>query len=780
MSLKIAVGLVLHSRFPMFLFWGDDAYCFYNDGYRPSLGVEGKHPCIGKKAIEVWQENWFIVGPQIKQVMSGGEATWHQDQPVPMYRNGRIEEVYWTYSYSPVFNEQGTVSGVLVACMETTYTLQNHKKLKESESRYRRLFDTTPIAVTEEDHTAFYEKMSELREQGITDFDGYFETRKDELYEMLGLVRILGVNQGLLDLTGARDLDEFVANRAFFFVGMTEQTVYRLMTLLYNGGGFFREETVIKNMHGELRQVWVSLNYPSEPPYSSIPITMLDVTDSKKADSKIRESEQRFRTLIEEAPVATCLFLGRELRIEIANEMIIAIMGKGRSVLGKPLSEAIPELEGQPFLLELQKVFDTGETFENRNARGELIVDGVRKTLYFDYIFKPLKDENGEVYGILDMTIDVTDHVLARRELQESESRFRTLAEALPQMVWMQDAKGEIEYASRHWADYSGYEDVTQAWRWMAHPEDMVPLQESWKQALENGLPFRHEVRLRNKQGEYNWHYSLAEPVRDDNGQIVKWIGTLFDIQVQKEFSEKLEKEVEERTRDLQRSNEDLQQFAHVASHDLKEPVRKIILFQNRLRDELGEGANSRVMAFLQKIEASSLRMYSMIDGVLAYSSLNGTGFSREWINLNALVDDIRSDLEVVIAQKRAILRIDLLPSVFGDRVLLYQLFYNLIANSLKFAKPDEDPEIHMWSGQVVEDRRSYREITLTDNGIGFSNKDVDQIFQPFSRLNSKDQFEGTGLGLSLCKKIVERHGGMIRADGTPGVGAVFTILLPL
>ena len=127
-SLKINLGNILHSDFPMFLFWGEDFLCFYNDAFRPSLGVDGKHPAIGKKAIAVWGEIWYFIGPLLQQVMVTHKAVWFEDQLVPFYRNGKMEDIYWTFSYSPAFGEDNQVKGVLVTCVETTKSVLARKK----------------------------------------------------------------------------------------------------------------------------------------------------------------------------------------------------------------------------------------------------------------------------------------------------------------------------------------------------------------------------------------------------------------------------------------------------------------------------------------------------------------------------------------------------------------------------------------------------------------------------------------------------------------------------
>ena len=217
-----------------------------------------------------------------------------------------------------------------------------------------------------------------------------------------------------------------------------------------------------------------------------------------------------------------------------------------------------------------------------------------------------------------------------------------------------------------------------------------------------------------------------------------------------------------------------------MASHDLKEPVRKIKTFGLRLKNELGSASNENSQLYTEKILESANRMSTMIEGVLAYSSLNAIEQKNEVLDLNNILSDIRNDLEVVIQQKGAVLQYDQLPKIEGAKVLLYQLFYNIINNSLKFAKESEPPLINIDASPVSIEGTAYSKIVIPDNGIGFDPEYNATIFNTFTRLHSKSRYDGTGLGLSLSKKIVERHNGTIQADGSKNAGATFTITLPV
>jgi light-regulated signal transduction histidine kinase (bacteriophytochrome) len=296
------------------------------------------------------------------------------------------------------------------------------------------------------------------------------------------------------------------------------------------------------------------------------------------------------------------------------------------------------------------------------------------------------------------------------------------------------------------------------------------------KRSIRGEVSFPHAV-LGRRVYDY-----IFVPVLDEDGNVEAVAGTTRDITDLKQAEAVLERRVAERTQELnqantalQQSNEDLLQFAHVASHDLKEPVRKIKTFGHRLEEELN-GASGQARVYLDKMLASASRMSDMIDGVLAYSSINSESQPiAEEVSLSTVLQDIAGDLEVVMQQKRATLTVHDLPAIEGNQFLIYQLFYNLVNNAFKFAKADVPPVVTVYGVAQGETVR----ITVQDNGIGFEQSHAEKIFEAFARLNSKDRYEGTGLGLSLCRKIVARHHGTIQALGEPGAGATFIIQLP-
>ncbi|HEY4061458.1 MAG TPA: ATP-binding protein [Puia sp.] len=376
---------------------------------------------------------------------------------------------------------------------------------------------------------------------------------------------------------------------------------------------------------------------------------------------------------------------------------------------------------------------------------------------------------------------DLIERTQTAEALRESEERLRALAMATSDVIY----RVSPDWTKMNHLDGRGF--LTDTGKpdndWLQKyipPQDQQKVRSAIQNAIQTKSIFQLEHRVFKADGSIGWISSRAIPVTNHDGNIIEWFGAASNITGKKTLLTQLEGLVDERTKELQRSNEDLQQFAHVASHDLKEPVRKIRTFGLRLKNELSGTLNANSTLYTEKILESASRMTTMIEGVLTYSSLNAIDEKIELLDLNKILSDIRNDLEVPIQQKEAVIQYDELPKIEGIQVLIYQLFYNLVNNSLKFSKESEKPLITIHAATHSINGKAYSTIGVTDNGIGFDPGYNETIFNPFTRLHPKSRFDGTGLGLSLSKKIVQRHGGTIRAEGVKNAGATFTINLPL
>lgn len=377
----------------------------------------------------------------------------------------------------------------------------------------------------------------------------------------------------------------------------------------------------------------------------------------------------------------------------------------------------------------------------------------------------------------------------AEKALSKTAKELHYILETIPQIAFTAKADGTIEFVNEHWFAYASDKN-----RFPQTYGDKINLSERWSEAVKTGQKLEMEVQIKKLETtEYRYYLLRAIPVITDQN-IIKWVGTFTDINHQKMMNDILEKKVDERTRKLQvinneleMSNHDLQQFAFVASHDLKEPLRKIQVYSNIIKEKALPENNTSLNNYLDKVIVSSNRMSRLINDLLNYSRLSQELFF-EVSDLNKILQEILFDLELVIAEKKAAIHVEDLPTAEVIPGLIHQLFQNLISNALKFSKKSEAPVITIQS-EIVEGKKvaefvkgadEYCIIQVTDNGIGFDEKYTDKIFALFQRLNSRENYEGTGIGLAIAKKIIDKHHGFITAGSKINEGSTFKIVLPI
>jgi light-regulated signal transduction histidine kinase (bacteriophytochrome) len=321
---------------------------------------------------------------------------------------------------------------------------------------------------------------------------------------------------------------------------------------------------------------------------------------------------------------------------------------------------------------------------------------------------------------------------------------------------------------------------------------------------------------MRRKDGAFRWFLARMMPLREEPNQITRWLGTGTDIDDQKRAEVDLEERVKQRTTELQRavadlytevserdratellrqttaelerSNRELEQFAYLASHDLQEPLRKIQAFGDRLSLKHSEQLPEQAIEYLRRMQGSAARMRKLIDDLLAYSRVATRPQPPTEVDLNAIVQEVICDLEVAIAGTGATIDVGPLPTIRADAAQMQQLMLNLLTNALKFHKPSESPVVTIRAATLERmpelppeaPARMAVRIDVADNGIGFDEAYRERIFQIFQRLHGRGSYEGTGIGLAIVRKIVERHGGTVTAESTPGVGSTFRVVLPM
>jgi signal transduction histidine kinase len=502
---------------------------------------------------------------------------------------------------------------------------------------------------------------------------------------------------------------------------------------------------------------------------------------------------------------------GEEM-ITIYNDAYRIIAGeKHPQALGRPGMEVWPEIwdvvgplaqlvmkEGRSNWAEDQLLFI--------NRRGYV------EESYFTFSYSPVLEESGKVGGVFCACTETTEKVLVARKVQESERNLRnTILQAPVAMCILKGPNFMVEIANEKileiWGK-SGHEmfhrpffDALPEARFQGFEELLVQVYTTGETYSANERAF---VVPQNGIPETAFINFVYEPFRECDGSISGVMVVAMDVTTQviarrkiEDSEQELQHRVNERTdelekanNELKRSNANLEEFAYAVSHDLKEPIRKIQYFSDRLKNELSLLLNEQQNRLFQRMQQATVRMGGLIEDLLDYSHISNSAFGSDIIDLNKIVRLVLEDLELEIQEKNAVINSGTLPEIKGHERQIQQLFQNLIGNSIKYSRPGVSPVVDISaeeiSGNAVplelseeEASRDYHFIHVRDNGIGFEQKEAERIFNVFTRLHGKSEYSGNGVGLSIARKVMDNHRGYIWAEGRPDEGAVFHLLLP-
>ncbi|QDK77164.1 PAS domain S-box protein [Spirosoma sp. KCTC 42546] len=412
-------------------------------------------------------------------------------------------------------------------------------------------------------------------------------------------------------------------------------------------------------------------------------------------------------------------------------------------------------------------------------------------------------DEQGRAYRFSGTAQDITQQVLTRQLTEEAQEGLQSAIELAQLGTWHYDLiTGHIEYSSRlrAWHGIGPTEPITTelAFR-LVRLEDWALVRTSMQQAISGGSDGHYDVeyRVSDSNGAERILHSHGKAYVNQAGQAYKISGMVQDVTPQRRAQFALEQQVTQRTQqleisneDLRRSNENLQQFAYIASHDLQEPLRKIQQFGDLLKTRYASSEGDELV-YLERMQSAASRMSTLIRDLLSFSRISTHRDTSAPISLDTIVQTVLLDLDLMIAESEASVVVGKLPTLEGDRLQLQQLVRNLLSNALKFRRPEVASLIEVSASWVafenlpasVSPKRpalAYHRLDVTDNGIGFDEKYLDRIFQVFQRLHGKNEFAGTGVGLAICEKVVSNHGGAITATSQPGLGTTFSAYFPV
>jgi len=764
---------------------------------KPMIDYWGKdESVIGKPLHEALPE---LVGQPfidiLQNILVTGEAYSSKSAAVEIEVGGVMGTYYFNFTYKPIFNSEGEVYGIVNMSIDVTSQVLAKKALEDSEAKLRSVIASAPAAMA-------------------------LFVGRDLIVEM--------PNQAFIDIVGKgpdivgiplRDVMPELHNQPFLQIlddVFTTGTMYQ---------SFGTQVNIVQ--HGVMSHNYYNITYTpifdSEGKVYAILDIAIDVTERVLAQIQVEESQEQLLNLFEKSPVAIAIISKDNLTVTMANSFYGEMVGrKTDEVIGKPLLEAMPELAGQGFDLLMKGVMATGNPYFSSEQPMEILRENEIQKIYIDLTFQPHRNAENTIVGIFVVATDVSQQVRARQKIEEAESSLRGAVELADLGTWELDlAARTLNFSERlrSWFGIGNDEIITVERGYESIREsDRAAIKTAMDHALTAGTDGIYDVEyILETIGNERIVHAQGKAFYNEEGQPYKVVGTAQDVTAQRKVKLALEQQVRERTEELNeinaelasineeyiatneelsesnnllvQSNLNLQQFAYVASHDLQEPLRKIQSFGNllinRYSEQLGDG-----VGYLTRMQSAAKRMSGLIEDLLAFSRISSKKENTEKISLSEIITDVLVDLELVIHESSAEIKVSHLPEIQGDTTQIRQLFQNLISNALKFRKPDVNPVITINSGiisnadlplSVTPSRAAnlYYRINVADNGIGFDQKYEDRIFQLFQRLHGRTEYSGTGIGLAICERVAANHGGAISVLSEPGRGATFSIFLP-
>ncbi|MDQ3279640.1 MAG: PAS domain S-box protein [Bacteroidota bacterium] len=751
---------------PILILMGEDMVLdMANDALLNIWNVD--RSAIGKPFLEILPEmreqGFFNL---LQEVYRTGKHYQGYEQPA-VFRgsNGQQRTVYFNFTYQPYKEADGSTTGVLVLARDVTEQMQAKKKLRESEADLRRfqfMVENAQDAVylIREDGFITY-----LNQRGLDDL-GY---TKEEIEKL----RIMDIDPVY---TEALFADAFSQSQQQG--GTRIETFHRR-----KDGGIFPVEVNLGN-----------LRYGGQAFMFAI---ARDITERRRFETSLKESTVKWQQLADAMPVI--VWTGDiDGRINYLNKQWYEFTG---------LTEEESVDFGWTTVLHPQDVASCLTAWKNAREKETLYEINLRyrtKTGAYRWVLArsvPIKNEEGLVIAWYGTSTDIHEQITLSESLEQRvnertkelesqnnllDSILKNSSNGISVTEMIRDKEGVVVDAITIMANDAAvnYTGLSREVYLTARATELdpailsTPYGQMCLHTLETGEPSFSQYFL---EASGRWLELTISRLDADH-----LIHIFTDVTPVKEVHLQLERTIE----DLRRSNESLEEFAYAASHDLKEPIRKIHFFSDRLKMQLRENLNEEQKFCFERMENASRRMGSLIEDLLTYSRTTKGFGEYEAVDINQTVREVLEDLEVEVQQKGASINVQSLPIVKGKGRQLQQLFQNLITNALKYSQPDVPPVVQISSRKVAgadvkqnlsaeEGKKTYQLISVQDNGIGFPKKDADRIFEVFTRLHANTDYKGTGIGLAIAQKVVHNHDGYLWAESEPDKGATFYVLLP-
>ncbi len=603
-----------------------------------------------------------------------------------------------------------------------------------------------------------------------------------------------------------RTAEEVIGKSLFTALPEVKESVSGLLDGVMSTGkpyhGF--EFPVTLNRYGQAELTYFNFVYQPlkkrDGEIAGIIVVANEVTTQVKTKQLLEERGRVFHGMVMNAPIAMAILRGERHVIELANTFLLEKIWrkKNEEVVGRSILDVFPELATQKYPALLDRVFQTGITYQEKESHALVESGDGPRDFYLDYEYAPLFGELGKVTGIMITVYDVTEKVIVHRELEDANEKFRQAVDFAGIANWELDlVNHSIQYSPRLMEIFGWPPDTIithEQLRGQLLPEDSPSVLSAFKEALQKGC-YTYEARIRKPDRSVSWIKTLGRVFYNQHGEAVRIIGTLRDISEEKMFAQEMERQVNERTRELadknaalEKMNADLQTYAYISSHDLQEPLRKIQMFSSRIIDRDLPQLSPAGADDFRRIQNAAHTMQVLIKDLLAYTRMSTGEKMFETTDINHLIESVREALKEQLDSRQVKLKTQDLGKAYVIPFQFKQLLINLLSNSIKFTRADVTPEIEVHATIVKGDTLhfagadkhiNYYHLAVSDNGIGFEPIYKEKIFEIFQKLNNRSSYNGTGIGLAIVKKIAENHNGFVSASSELGQGAHFDIYIP-
>lgn len=488
-----------------------------------------------------------------------------------------------------------------------------------------------------------------------------------------------------------------------------------------------------------------------------------DISDRKQAEKELRELNTAMQNAVE--GISRLDIEGRYVNVNRAYAHKFGY--EPEEMIGMEWKQILHPDDVEMLSIAYQEMLTLGKV--------EVEARGVRKNGSFFYkqiTMVKACDKKGIFNGYHCFMKDITERKLTETALQESESKYRQIVELAEEGIWVIDSNARTTYVNQAMARMLGYTELEMFGVSLFEFMDEQAIQSANDNIdrRKQGIAETHEFKLKTKNNKDVWTYMSTSPVMDEKGNLLSCCALVYNITDRKES----EQQMLQLTNDLKRSNQELEQFAYVASHDLQEPLRAVTSYTQLLAQRYQGNLDAKADKYINYVVDGASRMQQLINDLLAYSRLGTRAQEFEMADCNAAVAQSLCNLQIAIAETKAIITCESMPTVMADEFQLVQLFQNLIGNAIKFCQ--DVPIIQI--AAIIQDNEWL--FSVRDNGIGIDSEYADRIFIIFGRLHSRREYLGTGIGLAICKRIVERHSGRIWVESQSGEGSTFYFTIPI